>query len=1416
MADQIISPRATNSPFYLGKDVTVNIASASLAYTNLPPTDEPVYLLGDGEIEVHPIGDYFIEDGRLPEYKFEDGEFEQITYAFDNIRLVPNRTVIGERIRLRIGNRVINGSWNLVGDLHLKLNRYVRYKPQPVIDDDGNEIEQEYKDFEEIAVGVVKPNIQIATSKIVYRNVKCSQSKGLPDGIEYEWYFEIDEIEKLDNLTMEQFSFVTSGETTRDENGDIVPVKKKVKILDRILNDVSLGDDSCWVVGLPNGGIEEHKRPIAQHIIWANHRRMNAFIGDTSEKTTFVLEPATRFYQPEAAYGIAQWTGKTKYIYYGTSVPTGRGNDTILVARQTNTRFAETYPPFDKKWLNFNEDRKKTFFEMYVSFIDENWTQEMGTPDFKTTAETTKDPITGKTIIVREKVLQGNKYSSVVQKKPLVSKTLNSQGQPAFPEEWEVIYDEETGLYVWVLPIINANGQKTDKDGNILNDSAKGFSYYTVETLIGGAAGCPPTRFFTHLIWKPTDKGTVIESGTGFIFGQEGLDANAYATKLAYIQNISRGKRLTVFNQPDNRLSSLNEGFIVPRGRFDDVRRFFQPNGATPSNAIYFFRDIRFVPSYDVVRNNKGIITSFQRSFKEIGDKIIPGSWNLIADLYMYTNNFVGILYPDYVLSDGELSYTVDRDCDTIYNWNRVNYEYRFHISEMETLTPLYRGGFSNHASNILNAVTSGITNRKYFLGSNGYKPGDTAPDDLTKQYENSYQVASPRVSLIDHIMTQNAFEMRYNPDNQPYRRDNERYWSFTYGTLPTLIDNEVKGIFGDLKRINASKPYIIPNSIKEFPNYVVGSTPCTQSWDFRKVDGYVPRNPLDSLRIDIKDCAETPFELVLSKKPVVREVVYNSGTDFVNITHEPIITRTQINRSPIMTRDPQSPCYEGYKTEYAISEFYHVTHSKLCWETVTPAEEYDDGVVFDGLKFKKYVAQYSQSIQTTDYTEAKWEEPKKAYCECIEVKVLGKPFIDPEDACECTEITIDNVYQICIDDGLYYYENQKVPPGKQPIRTEIRYRDTVDCDVVGVEVFKPFNPEKDIIFAKPEINAKGLFGGKDNIKCYMTSSTQPSSSKNYYYSVVDCDECVDAPFFAVSYGNKTGAGSKFTFFEEEDSPSRAMYSQFRLLALDEPQTEFEFYKNGNLTSDSDGVYAINFYRDSLLDKLDPGNIEISLAELNGKIYANHFYTGSNVQVSSSGKVITLIDTSNDLKNQTYCIDSPYESYDLVSGSLVNGIHASGTGSIETNPNITTYGKVYPSLGMVIFDAKKLNDELGFNTVTGSNIAGDNSYKIFTAISGAASLGYPMRARSSTEKTVTEYFVRLSHKEFNYSNNPTYSDYSLYGKINKTCSVNEPVTYITTVGLYNDSKELLAVGKISRPIKKSNYDDVSLKVRLSI
>jgi hypothetical protein len=74
------------------------------------------------------------------------------------------------------------------------------------------------------------------------------------------------------------------------------------------------------------------------------------------------------------------------------------------------------------------------------------------------------------------------------------------------------------------------------------------------------------------------------------------------------------------------------------------------------------------------------------------------------------------------------------------------------------------------------------------------------------------------------------------------------------------------------------------------------------------------------------------------------------------------------------------------------------------------------------------------------------------------------------------------------------------------------------------------------------------------------------------------------------------------------------------------------------------------------------------------------------------------------------------------------------------------------------------------------------------------------------------YFCRVNHNEFNYSSNPTYVSGS---KIVVKNNVNDlPVTYVTTVGLYSPDNELLAVAKLSEPLRKDPNTELTLRVRL--
>ena len=83
---------------------------------------------------------------------------------------------------------------------------------------------------------------------------------------------------------------------------------------------------------------------------------------------------------------------------------------------------------------------------------------------------------------------------------------------------------------------------------------------------------------------------------------------------------------------------------------------------------------------------------------------------------------------------------------------------------------------------------------------------------------------------------------------------------------------------------------------------------------------------------------------------------------------------------------------------------------------------------------------------------------------------------------------------------------------------------------------------------------------------------------------------------------------------------------------------------------------------------------------------------------------------------------------------------------------------------------------------------------------------------NTTDLNSTIYFCRANSNEFNYSSNPTYLKDSQMRV--KEVQADEPVSYITTVGLYGANNEMLATAKISEPLKKTPSNEFTLRVRL--
>jgi hypothetical protein len=302
---------------------------------------------------------------------------------------------------------------------------------------------------------------------------------------------------------------------------------------------------------------------------------------------------------------------------------------------------------------------------------------------------------------------------------------------------------------------------------------------------------------------------------------------------------------------------------------------------------------------------------------------------------------------------------------------------------------------------------------------------------------------------------------------------------------------------------------------------------------------------------------------------------------------------------------------------------------------------------------------------------------------------------------------------------------------------------------------------------------------------------------------------------FDISFGHKDGLGSKFIIDGKDIKPSKTMYKKYLLQCYDKDSTttntrpsKFKFKNDKN----GDYVYFIQLNGNQFKDMLDPGNFELSICPLSSSL--NQLVnTGSNVKVNQNDPTIfTLIDESLDGKQVKTDRRDILDSYYIVSGSRVDGIYG--------EPEDDAWGVVFPRLGLIVLDGAVLDQSCSFNTVTAS-LDGQNSQKLFLSISGSSSTTLARNysgsffARSAERNVFQTYFCRANQGEFNYSNNPTYTT-GTKNRVVYEYFVKSPKSYITSIGLYNDSQQLVAIGKLKRPILKDTHKSYVFQVRVRL
>ena len=242
-------------------------------------------------------------------------------------------------------------------------------------------------------------------------------------------------------------------------------------------------------------------------------------------------------------------------------------------------------------------------------------------------------------------------------------------------------------------------------------------------------------------------------------------------------------------------------------------------------------------------------------------------------------------------------------------------------------------------------------------------------------------------------------------------------------------------------------------------------------------------------------------------------------------------------------------------------------------------------------------------------------------------------------------------------------------------------------------------------------------------------------------------------------------------------------------------------------------------------EQLDQGNFELNIAELSGSewvggysVNANDTFTGSgaggNIQIKRTDAKTTpyAVRIIDDSTRNAASLGQSGKRFALVSGSIEDGVH---------NPSSPVhYGLLYPQMGVAVINGDVLDSLHGFNTCTGSEVDGQNPLRMFVGMSHSAayyddSSGDDMgfQGRSSEKIKSTYYFVRAKNAEYNYSNNPTFVTGS-EGQLLHSQFADDPKTYITGIGLYNNRRELLATAKLSKPLLKSFSREALVKVKL--
>jgi hypothetical protein len=316
------------------------------------------------------------------------------------------------------------------------------------------------------------------------------------------------------------------------------------------------------------------------------------------------------------------------------------------------------------------------------------------------------------------------------------------------------------------------------------------------------------------------------------------------------------------------------------------------------------------------------------------------------------------------------------------------------------------------------------------------------------------------------------------------------------------------------------------------------------------------------------------------------------------------------------------------------------------------------------------------------------------------------------------------------------------------------------------------------------------------NIPTLATFFTASSADKTYYLDVYNTGSNLSnsAIQFSIAYGQIYGSGSApINSLVPGVSPTRINFGQYRNIIFGDAETNFNFGTGNTASLD---LIAVQIDRNRYKESLFPGTFNLGLKVGSDSLnLTDNSKDVSTVTFVDGGRVYNIVSGSN----------GSAQSTPLVSGSSAKGYTASGS-----------YGLFLPDIGLIVLNPKALGCPVGqgglaitlsATTNAAANIA--NLQTVYQAISASANFQL-----NSQETISSDYiFARIPNAGYNYTTNPSFISGSS-GEMIYSNFINSPQTYITTVGMYNNNNELLAVAKLSKPLVKDFTKEALVRVKL--